>query len=28
MTQVSQWDFSHFTDVEIEQIQTYLANRP
>ncbi|MGZ2380404.1 cytochrome c [Rhizobium leguminosarum] len=28
MTEVSQWDFSHFTDVEIEQIQTYLARRP
>ena len=28
MTQVSQWDFSHFTDPEIEQIQIYLARRP
>ena len=25
MTEVSQWDFSHFTDSEIEQIQAYLA---
>ncbi|MBB3591109.1 cytochrome c553 [Rhizobium sp. BK529] len=28
MTEVSQWDFSHFTDAEIEQIQAYLAKQP
>lgn len=28
MTEVSQWDFSHFTDTEIEQIRVYLAQEP
>ncbi len=28
MTEVSQWDFSHFTDAEIEQIQAYLGKEP
>lgn len=28
MTQVSQWDFSYFTDIEIEQIHAYLARQP
>jgi hypothetical protein len=28
MTEVSQWDFRHFTDTEIEQIQAYLSREP
>ncbi|MBY4588869.1 MULTISPECIES: c-type cytochrome [Rhizobium] len=28
MTQVSQWDFRYFTDIEIEQIQAYLTRQP
>ena len=28
MTEVSEWDFSHFTDTEIEQIQAYLGKEP
>jgi len=28
MTDVSQWDFSRFTDTEIEQIQASLAKTP
>lgn len=28
MTEVSQWDFSHFTDAEIEQVHAYLARQP
>ena len=28
MTEVSQSDFSHFTDIEIEQIHAYLARQP
>jgi mono/diheme cytochrome c family protein len=28
MTEVSQWDFNHFTDIEIDQIQAYLARQP
>lgn len=28
MTEVSEWDFSHFTDAEIQQIQVYLAKEP
>jgi hypothetical protein len=28
VTEVSQWDFRHFTDTEIEQIQAYLSREP
>ncbi|MDR6669918.1 hypothetical protein J2X71_006202 [Rhizobium sp. 1399] len=28
MTEVSQWNFRHFTDTEIEQIQAHLSKEP